>query len=85
MRGKTACIGAFEAKTRFSELLAQVAETGAEFIITKHDRPVARLAPLVEVHSRESIEKAVAEWKHQRGSVHLHGLKIRDLIDVGRR
>ena len=42
-------VGAFEAKTKFSELLSRVAETGAEFVITKHDQPVARLVPEEEV------------------------------------
>ena len=35
-------IGAFEAKTKFAELLARVAR-GQEFLITKRGRPVARL------------------------------------------
>jgi prevent-host-death family protein len=38
------CIGAFDAKTRLSELLAR-AERGESFVITKHGRPVARLVP----------------------------------------
>jgi antitoxin (DNA-binding transcriptional repressor) of toxin-antitoxin stability system len=35
-------ISAFEAKTRFGELLQRV-ERGEEIVITKHDRPVARV------------------------------------------
>ncbi len=35
---------AFEAKTRFGQLLERVAR-GEEVIITKHDKPVARLVP----------------------------------------
>jgi prevent-host-death family protein len=38
-------VGAFEAKTKFSELLDQVSR-GAEITITKHERPVARLVPI---------------------------------------
>lgn len=38
-------IGTLEAKTRFSELLNQVAR-GQRFFITKHGRRVAELAPL---------------------------------------
>jgi prevent-host-death family protein len=41
---KTTTIGAFEAKTHFSELLAKVHE-GALFIVTKHGKPVAQLGP----------------------------------------
>ena len=35
---------AFEAKTRFGELLERVAK-GEEVVITRHDKPVARLVP----------------------------------------
>jgi len=41
---KTTVIGAFEAKTHFSELLAKVHE-GTLFIVTKHGKPVAQLGP----------------------------------------
>jgi prevent-host-death family protein len=37
-----ATIPAFEAKTKFGELLDRVAE-GEEIIITRHEKPVARL------------------------------------------
>ena len=37
-----ATVPAFQAKTRFGELLDRVAE-GEEIIITRHDKPVARL------------------------------------------
>ena len=37
-------VGVFDAKTRLSELLEQVAG-GAEIVITKHGTPVARLVP----------------------------------------
>lgn len=37
-------VGLFEAKTHFSELVAR-AEAGEEITITRHGRPVARLAP----------------------------------------
>jgi len=35
-------VGAFEAKTKFSELLDRV-ERGEEIVITRHGKPVARL------------------------------------------
>ena len=38
-------IGTLEAKTRFSELLAEV-EKGQRFQITRHGKPIAELAPL---------------------------------------
>ena len=37
-------VTAFEAKTRFGELLERVAK-GEEVVITRHDKPVARLIP----------------------------------------
>ena len=37
-------VGAFEAKTKFSELLKRVSD-GAEITITKHEKPVAKLVP----------------------------------------
>ena len=38
-------IGLFEAKAHLSELVSR-AEQGAEVIITRHNRPVARLVPV---------------------------------------
>ncbi len=38
-------IGLFEAKTHLSELVAR-AERGEEVIITRHNKPVARLVPM---------------------------------------
>jgi prevent-host-death family protein len=38
-------VGLFEAKTHFSELVAR-AEAGEEVVITRHNRPVARLVPV---------------------------------------
>ena len=37
-------ISAFEAKTRFGDLLERVSR-GEEIVITKHQKPVARLVP----------------------------------------
>jgi len=37
-------VGAYEAKTRFSELIAR-AEKGESFLVTKNGRPVARIVP----------------------------------------
>jgi len=85
MSANVTTIGAFEAKTKFSELLARVADAGAEFVITKHDRPIARLVPAVKPRSHEEAAKAVAEWRRQRKRCWLGGLKIKDLISEGRR
>ena len=37
-------VTAFEAKTRFGKLLERVSR-GEEIVITRHDRPVARIVP----------------------------------------
>jgi prevent-host-death family protein len=38
-------IGAYKAKTHLPALLERVAQ-GAQFTITKHERPIARLVPI---------------------------------------
>ena len=48
-------IGLFEAKTHLSELVAR-AEQGEEVIITRHNKPVAKLVPISEL-SPELIAK----------------------------
>lgn len=51
----TQTIGLFEAKTHLSELVAR-AEAGDEVIITRHNKPVAKLVPIGEV-SPELVER----------------------------
>ncbi len=43
-------VGAYEAKTHFSELLEKV-EAGEEITITKHGTPVARLVPVTKSYT----------------------------------
>ncbi len=76
-------IGAFEAKNRLSELL-EAAENGEEIMITKHGRPVAKLVPVDQfdrVKAREAAEWLIAFRKNHS----LGGLKIKDLINEGRK
>lgn len=51
-------VGAYEAKTKFSELIAR-AEKGESFIVTKNGRPVAEIKP-VRTYDREEARKAAA-------------------------
>lgn len=44
----TSTVGLFEAKAHLSELVAR-AEAGDEVVITRHNKPVARLVPMGEV------------------------------------
>lgn len=46
-------VGAFEAKTRLSELLA-AAEAGESVTITRRGRPVARLVPVTTAEERRA-------------------------------
>ena len=47
-------IGAFEAKTHFSELLER-AERGEEIVITKRGKAVARLMPMPAEHDPDAV------------------------------
>ena len=75
-------MGAFEAKNKFSELLERVAG-GAEFTITKHDRPVARLVP-ARSEVKELRKKTTLELRAVRERYSLKGVSVRALIDEGR-
>ncbi len=44
-----AIVTAFEAKTRFGKLLERVTR-GEEIVITRHDKPVARIVPEGRTH-----------------------------------
>lgn len=54
-------IGAFDAKTRLSELLERVAK-GETFIITRHGHPIARLVPET-ARDPERVSRAVDRLK----------------------
>ncbi len=83
MKTTNTALGAFEAKNKFSELLERVGR-GAEFTITKHDRPVARLVPAFS-QTRNRRKKAAAELRAMSERYSLKGLSVRALIDEGRR
>jgi prevent-host-death family protein len=84
----TTVVGAFEAKTKLSELLERVA-LGEEIIITRHEKPVARLVP-VERTSRAEIKEAFRQLDEigRRNPLNPRGkekISYRDLIEEGRR
>jgi prevent-host-death family protein len=54
-------IGAFDAKTHFSEILKEV-ENGGQIVITKHGRAVAKLIPM-QTKCTESILTAIQDLK----------------------
>ena len=79
-------IGAFDAKTHLSELLQRV-ERGEEITITRHGKPVARLVPAVDRQVDHVARQAflLAESRKLRKKNSLGGLKIRDLVNDGRK
>lgn len=77
-------VGAYEAKTRFSQLLERV-EAGEEIIITRHGHPVARLIPAQAVHSIERRIETIRKMRELAQRNRLDGLCIEDLIAEGRR
>lgn len=55
-------VGLFEAKTHLSELIAR-AERGEEVIITRHNKPVAKIVPISKVSPelvRQRLEAVTA-------------------------
>jgi prevent-host-death family protein len=61
-------IGAYEAKTRFSELIAR-AEQGESFVVTKHGREVARIEPpqsVEQAKARQAVE-ALRKFREAQG------------------
>jgi prevent-host-death family protein len=84
-------ITAFAAKTRFGQLLARVAR-GEEVVITKHDKPVARLVPEGGRNLR-SIQKSVESLRELRrqiaarnkGKPGITAAEIKSWIEEGRR
>ena len=76
-------IGSFEAKNTLSALLDQV-ERGAEIVITRHGKAVARLVPAQPGFDRKKAKRAAAGLREASKGVMLGGLKIKDLINERR-
>ena len=86
-----ATVSAFEAKTRFGELLERVTQ-GEEVVITRHDKPVARIVP-EGAQRLEHVRRAVAGLRalqqrialRSKGKVNLSTREVRSAIEEGRR
>jgi prevent-host-death family protein len=85
-----ATVTAVQAKSRFGELLDRVAG-GEEIVITRHDKPVAKMTPVRE-RNLEKVREAVSQLRALREEIALRpGFKpltvkeIRDAINYGRR
>lgn len=77
-------VGAYEAKTRLSELLEKV-EQGQEIVITKHGAAVARLVPVKKQTSERERLAAIERIQSLAAGLTLGGLNLKDLIAEGRR
>jgi prevent-host-death family protein len=76
-------VGAFEAKSKLGQLLDWV-EAGEEVVITRRGRIVAKLVPPGGI-DRTRAQAAARRIRERRKGVTLGGLKIKDLINEGRR
>ena len=86
-----ASITALEAKTRFGQLLDRVAR-GEEVVVTRHDKPVARILPagrpaIEEVRAAaeglRELRRAIAARRGDRPALTDEDLK--SMIEEGRR
>jgi len=81
-------VGAYDAKTRLSELLDRV-EKGEQIVITRHGRPVARLVPEGRRDAAEALA-AIDRITARRKALAAQGVRItqaeiRAWRDEGRR
>lgn len=79
----TITVGTYEAKTNLAHLLSRVAK-GVDVIITKHERPVARLSPITP-SVRSSREEALRRIEAIAAQVKPGPDTMKDLINAGRR
>ena len=76
-------VGAYEAKTRLSELLKR-ATNGERIVVTKHGVPMVELVPVVKAE-KVPPKEAIAALKSFRKGHRLDGISTRELIEEGRR
>ena len=81
-------VSAFEAKTHFGELLDRVSK-GEEVVITRHDKPVARLVPegaqrLDDVRRTVAGLRELQQRIRRRSKAKLSTVEARSAIEDGR-
>lgn len=76
-------VGAFDAKTHLPALLERVAK-GETIQITRRGVPIAKLAPAAPRVKKDPKEVA-RRIRELRKGCKLEGIRIRDLIESGRR
>ncbi len=77
-------VGVFEAKNRLTALLDEV-EGGAEVIITRRGKPIARLTPIEAGFNKERARRAAEGLRATSKGLTLGGLTLKELIGEGRR
>ena len=80
-------VGAFEAKTKFAELLDKV-EAGETVTITRRGKPVAQLVLVKDDDEQERMRELIEEIKRTRVGQDRGagpGTTIKELIRAGRR
>ena len=78
-------IGAFEAKTHFSQIIEK-AEKGEDFIITRRGKPVAKIIPFeqnIKMTRKEAMNQLAEMRKLYRGKP--GSFNIREAIEDGRK
>lgn len=79
----TTTVGAYEAKTHLSKLLAAV-ERGETIVITRHGKEIAHLTPPPK--RVRSVAEALEELRELRKGITLGpDVTIKELIEEGRR
>ena len=79
----TITVGTYEAKTKLTRLLNRVSK-GGEVIITKHDRPVARLSPIAPAPGL-TLAQAILRLDVMAKESKSGPESAKDLITAGRR
>ena len=80
----TQTIGLFEAKTHLSEVVARV-EAGDEVVITRHNRPVAKIVPIVAADQDPAARRAAVNALLRSARGRKLGLDWKALREEGRR
>jgi len=76
-------IEALEAQNKLDQLLDRV-EAGEEIVVTRRGRIVARLVSPRPAVDREQARNAAAAIRAMSRGVTLGGVKIKDIVEVGR-
>lgn len=77
-------VALFEAKNRLSELINRV-QRGDVITITRRGKAVAQLGLPGATDSQMSAQQAINALQEARKGVRLRNLKVKDLIEAGRR